>query len=381
MLWPALSETFAIRDVRALIRLGCKVDVMALRPDFRRSDEIANVADIPAKRMGVMAQLRGIVYMMVSILSFIQLTCSMVRHGEKILIILKSVMLYPAVALTVKAIKKNKPDMVHLFWGHYPSMVAWMLNRQGNEIPYTIFLGPYDLAYDYKLTPVVAKNARYVFTHTTPNVQKIIDLGVSEKKVDCVFRGIEMADEPEKVKLDHSYIFVGRLMTAKGIYELIDVFFSIHQAEPKSVLTIIGDGDEKEKLLSYIAEKNLDTKVKLLGWRSPEEVLSVLETHKIMLFLSHVERLPNAVKEAMMMQVMPIASKTTGINAMIQEGINGFIVNYNDDPKQIAEIALGVMNNDKLRLEMSQKARQIILEKFDVMASMKRYLEIWKGLS
>ena len=42
-------------------------------------------------------------------------------------------------------LKKEKPDIVHLFWGHYPSLVGYLVKKNMPDTKLSQFLGAYDL--------------------------------------------------------------------------------------------------------------------------------------------------------------------------------------------------------------------------------------------
>jgi glycosyltransferase involved in cell wall biosynthesis len=377
MLWPAASETFATRDMKALLDQGHDINVIGLRPDFHKEKSSYS---IPSTRMNLKNQIKGFLFVIIYLNTLIKLLIELVKLRETLKNIFKSVLLFPAVALSVSKIENNKPDIVHLFWGHFPSMVAWCMRQRGLDIPITQFLGPYDLSYNYKLSSVVAHDADMVFTHTPDNIKVIEKMGVAPEKIKCIFRGIDVVDIASTQKQSNSFIFVGRLTKAKGIFEMIDAFERIHNATPSSFLTIIGDGEDRKKLENYIKQKKLSDAVHLKGWMKPDDVLETLSSHQIMLFLSHSERLPNAVKEAMMMGVIPISSKTIGIETLIEHDHNGYIVHHDNDPQDIVNITINLLNNDKKRNDMADSARKAIIDTFDVKQSMQRYSDIWTDI-
>ncbi len=377
MLWPAASETFAIRDVKTLLDQGHDIDVIGLRPDFRKE---RSPYTIPSTRMNLKNQIKGFLFIIIYLNTLIKLLIELLKLRETPKNIFKSVLLFPAVALSVSKIENNKPDIVHLFWGHFPSMIAWCMRQRGLDIPITHFLGPYDLSYNYKLSSVIANDADMVFTHTPDNIETLTNMDITNDQITCVLRGIDIEDTPTKQKQPNSFIFVGRLIKAKGIFEMIDAFERIYNATPSSFLTIIGDGEDRKKLENYIKQKNLNDAVHLKGWMKPDDVLRILSDHQIMLFLSHSERLPNAVKEAMMMGVIPISSNTIGIETLIEHDHNGYIVHHDNDPQDIANISINLLNNDKKRNDMADSARKAIIDTFDVKQSMQRYSNIWTDI-
>ncbi|WP_406685332.1 glycosyltransferase [Seonamhaeicola sp. MEBiC1930] len=64
----------------------------------------------------------------------------------------------------------------------------------------------------------------------------------------------------------NNLIYVGRLTPAKKAFFLVETFHSIIKKIPEDCqLIIIGDGEEKERIMDYINSKNLIQKIKVLG--------------------------------------------------------------------------------------------------------------------
>ena len=97
---------------------------------------------------------------------------------------------------------------------------------------------------------------------------------------------------------------------------------------PPSSLTIVGGGPEKFNLKKISNYYNLDDLISFTGHISHENVFRFLSQSEIFLFLSvkASERLPNVVKEAMSVGCICVVSKTVGIEELIQDNINGYIV-------------------------------------------------------
>lgn len=386
MLWPAASETFAARDVLTLSRMGHDVEVMAMRPDGRDRDSVGALADslgvraISCLRMGCMEQIKGVAACFRHFPKVMRLFLMLLRHERNSHSLLKSILLMPAALRIFDRLYKKEPDVVHLFWGHYPAMVGMLVVRYLPWVKMTQFLGPYDLQYNYVLSGMVAEKANAVFTHVECNRQPLRNLGISDNKIVVVHRGIDVlsmqAAAPDNPA---SLIFVGRLICAKGIFEMLDVMADLLKLCPAAHLTVIGDGEDRVVFENMIAEKSLEEAVTLTGWQTPDQIRAHLSGASMMLFLSHSECLPNAVKEAMVCGIVPISSDTTGIDEMIVDGVNGTVVKDIADHAGIAQKIADIVQDKARYAAMSQQARQMILDRFDVERAMERYVAIWSS--
>lgn len=89
---------------------------------------------------------------------------------------------------------------------------------------------------------------------------------------------------------------VGRFSPQKNHLYLIDVFASINQNIPDSVLLLAGDGPLKRKLKKKVEELKLDSKVMFLGVR--EDINKLLQAFDVFAFPSIHEGLPVTLVEA-----------------------------------------------------------------------------------
>ena len=89
---------------------------------------------------------------------------------------------------------------------------------------------------------------------------------------------------------------VGRLHFQKNQMFLLDVFNEVHKVEPNSVLVLVGQGEDEEKIKHRIYELNLMDNVKLLGARN--DVPSLMMAMDIFVFPSVFEGLGLVLVEA-----------------------------------------------------------------------------------
>ncbi len=121
------------------------------------------------------------------------------------------------------------------------------------------------------------------------------------KKIFVSDAGIDTKalDEAKDVEKDpFSGCFVGRLVSQKGILDLVDIMKRINKAHPEFKLTIVGDGPEKQLLMDEIKKENVDS-IRLLGFVSEEEKNQVLKRSKFFFFPSKEEGWGISLAEAL----------------------------------------------------------------------------------
>lgn len=116
---------------------------------------------------------------------------------------------------------------------------------------------------------------------------------------------------------------------------------------------IIGDGDRREYIHREINKLGLDKKVHLYGNR--QDIGEILTASDISLLLSYKEGLPNAVLESFACRRPVIATGMGGISEIIDDGINGYIMDQGDH-KSIAEKILFLKERPAILDNMGDKA-------------------------
>ncbi len=110
---------------------------------------------------------------------------------------------------------------------------------------------------------------------------------------------------------------VGRLVSSKGQYDLLQAFHLIHHTIPNSMLIIIGEGPNENKLKQYIHDHNLHKSIFLLG--SVPEAYRYIRAFDTFILPSHKEGFGLVLVEAMAAKLPIIATNTGGISAVVGE--------------------------------------------------------------
>jgi len=388
MKFPAPSETFAANDIRALRRLGAKVSVHSLRGPWLGWEGLLqerNLSNLEVTHGGVKSTFSGLwlslkrPWVTLSLLVWLLRICS--THPVHLA---KSLLLIPRVVELFVLLEREQPDVVHLFWGHYPSLFAFLVNKYRPNIVLTIFLGAYDLFREFPGTPDVAKQADTVWTHAHFNINKIVSLGVPAQKIQVTYRGIDLsliraADCP---RVAHRLVSAGRMLPLKGMETVLSAFRIIRDQWSDATLVLLGEGPDRPRLEKLVCEWGLQDAVVFRGHVPHSEVFAEMAVAEVFLLLSRSgsERLPNAAKEAMASGCACIVTDTDGIDELITHGKSGFIVSQEVLPEEVAEIVSRFFVNAELRASFHSYALEHLRERFDVDTSMRTYLENWSLL-
>lgn len=154
---------------------------------------------------------------------------------------------------------------------------------------------------------------------------------------------------------------VGRIDLAHKRQDLLVRAFSIvHQSYPSLKLKFVGEGPDKERLLSLVSELSLLDSVIFTG-QVKDVHLELLES-RLFVLTSEFEGIPNALLEAMSLGMPVISTDCSpgGAAFLIGSNKNGILVPRGDYYK-IAEAILKILSDKCYRIEKGKQAHQSVL--------------------
>jgi len=130
--------------------------------------------------------------------------------------------------------------------------------------------------------------------------------------------------------------FVGRLIYAKGVQDLISAFPMIKEAIPNVKLLIVGDGPYRRQLEELAVGTGWSKDINFLGQKSREQIIEMLSVTDVFVNPSYSEGLPTSVMEAAAIGVPIVATDVGGTREIIEHGKTGWLIRERE-PSQIAE--------------------------------------------
>lgn len=158
------------------------------------------------------------------------------------------------------------------------------------------------------------------------------------------------------------FIFVGRLVSDKGINELVAAFdeFSTFQ---ESKLILVGWREKHLDPLLQETEAVLKRNKNIIQVGYQPDVRPYLAIANVLVFPSYREGFPNVVMQAGAMKLPSIVSDINGCNEIIKDGENGLIIPVKNVQAIINSMSFFFKHPAELE-EMSSKSRQIIVENY-----------------
>lgn len=164
-------------------------------------------------------------------------------------------------------------------------------------------------------------------------------------------------------------VLIALLRPRKGVEVIIKAMKLILRHFPDLHLLIVGSDDISEApeygngLRRLTSEHSIESNVTFTGFR--DDVPAILSQCNLMVLSSLFgEGLPMTVLEAMAIGVPVVASRVEGIPEVIEDGVNGFLVNPGD-VEQLANRIIEVINNPNLLRNVKDEAQRRALAEMD----------------
>lgn len=157
---------------------------------------------------------------------------------------------------------------------------------------------------------------------------------------------------------EHTIVTVGRCDSNKNQKMLIDAFASIADEYPDWNVTMYGDGELRENLIHYVADKGLSNRISLPGVTN--DTREAIKNAGIFVLASDTEGMPNALIEAMCMGLAVISTDCPcgGPAELIEDGDNGLLVPVRDT-NALSQAMSRIMADSELREKLGRAAMGI----------------------
>lgn len=289
-----------------------------------------------------------------------------------------------------KIFKGNNPDMIWSIMASYAGFAGMFYKKSHPDIPMLLTLQEGDpLDFYQKRVRLVSGWYKDIF-FKADRIQVISNYLAAYARqmgfagpVDVVPNGVPMAEfgrEYPKEKLDGLKMKLGKepgdiflITTSRLVVKnaVDDVIKSLQYLPGNIKFLVLGDGPDKEKLLSLAKELGLEQRVIFLGQIQHERIPLYCRISDIFIRPSLSEGLGNSFLEAMAAGLPVIATDTGGIPDFLSDPFKnpekeptGLFCNAGD-PQSIAEKIKIYLENKDLKEEIIRNAREMVREKYD----------------
>jgi glycosyltransferase involved in cell wall biosynthesis len=170
---------------------------------------------------------------------------------------------------------------------------------------------------------------------------------------------------------------VGRLSIEKGYNFLIDAVDRLIKDGHNIFLLIIGEGDIRGDLEAQIERLGLRDRIQLTGYQS--NTIELYRAMDLFVLASLREGLPNALLEAMAMEVPVVATRVGGIPQVICDRENGVLVEPGDSGV-LADAVREMVVHREPASNMARRARETVEQNYSFERRMERMVQLYADL-
>ncbi|MCU0239216.1 MAG: glycosyltransferase family 4 protein [Pyrinomonadaceae bacterium] len=197
--------------------------------------------------------------------------------------------------------------------------------------------------------------------HTSEEKANFLQLGFDEKKFFYVKNAVTIhenldANFTRKIKAKDEvfeFLFVSRFIPAKGLIQTIQACEIVKKQGFNFILNCVGDGEVRAEAEKEVERLGLQSVVKFTGYIPESEVTNYFFNSDLLIFpTSHTEGFPNILFKAVAVGMSIVTTKIRASADYLIENEHCLFCTQN--PENIAEKIIVLLNNENLRRQMSE---------------------------
>ena len=288
-------------------------------------------------------------------------------------------------------IKENSVDVVYIHYG--TTAVQYEDIFLNNKLPVICAFHGFDASRklensDYSKRIIELCNLFKISTVPSRFLfDKLTKAGVKKEKLKVIPYGANL-DEIENIEKkaihksnDLVIIHAGRLVSKKGVPDLVKIFLELAEKYKNIRLQILGEGQQMNIIKDLRETSNYQDRIDLLGAIKHDELISLLKAADIFVLNSRTsetgetEGLPNAIMEAMACGLPIISTFHSGIPEIIENNVSGLLV----EPKNNAQLYSALhtlIENATLREQLAKTGISSVYSSFTLTQMNKEIIHI-----
>lgn len=280
-----------------------------------------------------------------------------------------------------QALSRFEPDLIHI---HHPFWLGWVAQWQARRrgIP-TVLTYHTRLEHYSHFVPLPGPLFRNLIAHTairrfanrctgvivpTESAEEYLRIIGVTTAIHVHPTGIDFdrfqhpdAERLARLRERHGLgneqilVSVSRLSKEKNIDFLIAAIAELHEhCEHPFRLLLIGDGDERPRIRDRIETLDLQEVITLVGAVPPHEMADYYQLGDLFVFASKSETQGMVILEAMAAGLPVVAVRSSGIDDVVNDGVNGFKTAENTE--RWSEAVRRVIEDSTLRASLHEQA-------------------------
>ncbi|MBW2657324.1 MAG: glycosyltransferase family 4 protein [Deltaproteobacteria bacterium] len=266
---------------------------------------------------------------------------------------------------------------LHAHFAHSPTSVA-MFTSQLTGLPFSFTAHAKDIyTSDPRQLREKIELSRFVVTCTEYNRRHLLEISDNhETSIHRIYHGIDVDlfsgnyAEQQNSGQPYRILTIARLTAKKGLPTVLRALKLLTNRGLSLNHTLIGDGDDREKILALVNELGLTSVTRWLGTQPHHEVLEHYRNTDLFVLGCEVasngdrDGIPNVLLESMAVGVPVVATDISAIPELVENGVSGLLVPPRQ-PERLAEAMQRMLTDQELRNRIIPIARQTVADAFD----------------
>ncbi len=278
------------------------------------------------------------------------------------------------------ALSRIAPDVI--LCGGYNYLASWSAARWARHHRVPLLLWSESTAFDlrHQYGVVEFMKARFLSLCTefvvpgTSSLNYLKELGIGEQRIftarnavdTSLFSKLAEASRHDESSVrarhrlpDRYFLYVGRLVKAKGVFDLLDAYAALKsEIRAKVGLVFVGGGPDRAELMARASP--ISGTIQFLGFAHREELPEIYALAEGLIFPTHSDPWGLVVNEAMACGLPVVTTTVAGCTPdLVQNDWNGFVIPPRD-PSQLALAMENLASDSAQRREMGRRGRERI---------------------
>lgn len=309
-----------------------------------------------------------------------------IRENGKKVICLNTPYKIPSVVALIKLIFllwKERPDVLHCSGAeaNFHGFISAKLMRVKKIIVEEIGI-PAHSSIAFKIFRYIFSKSDFVVGESEAVIENILSqYGIKPSKTEIVSNFIPIKKDFLLTRRKNeanvfTLISVARLEPVKNIEGIFRAIYNLKKENIKVKYLLLGDGSLMGDLKQLVLELDIKENVQFLGFKKdPRDYFKLAD---LFVLNSNAEGFSNALLEAMVAGLPCITTRVGAADEIINLGVNGWVVEPNNDSELFKKIKEVISLNLEERKEIGLEGRSTIAENYSLEQHIAKLMTIYQ---
>jgi glycosyltransferase involved in cell wall biosynthesis len=200
-------------------------------------------------------------------------------------------------------------------------------------------------------------------------------------RCEVLLRGVDQTRffPSSQLSAEPRVLFVGDIMEAKGVFDLLAAWVKVKRTYPNASLTMVGPDYTKGLFHREMLSLGVDSSITLTGLLPLPAVANLMRQSRLLCLPSHGEGTPNCVMEALSCGLPVVATRVGGIPDIVEHEKTGLLVDKGDIDG-LAAALVTLLGDTRQCTRMGQAAQVFAREHLDARKTIDRLVALYNEL-